>query len=355
MFAAAVERMEIDVLDLLAQTMRQGGELTDWHAIKLTQFTQFRNDLGTLTTAHGERLTRMLGEVLEYTANETENYVRDSMLEANLPRSIDNQTTRAKLLAAIESETRTLHEFTRIAHREVYRSAQDAYRAIVAQATPAGLSGVHTMTDTQRLIMRKAADRGLAAFVDKSGRRWRLDTWAEMAARTSLSHASILGQATIWADEGYTLAVVNDGPDECGLCRPFEKQIISLTADTGPRPVTAPDGTVHMVTPFTSLDRAQEAGLHHPNCRHVFTLYIPGYSQTGDAMSDPAGYELEQEQRSIERNLRKWKRRHAAALDTQTAMVADAKIQEWEDRLTYHIDRNPGLLRRYYREETITV
>ncbi|WP_240488179.1 phage minor capsid protein, partial [Halomonas sp. ALS9] len=96
--------------------------------------------------------------------------------------------------------------------------------------------------------------------------------------------------------------------------------MLTISGPTGARTVEAEHPVEHgrMVTVRVagSLDEARTRGLQHPNCRHAVSMYSPGLTQTEQATSDPDGYAAGQRQRQIDRTIRKWKRREAAARDT---------------------------------------
>lgn len=96
-------------------------------------------------------------------------------------------------------------------------------------------------------------------------------------------------------------------------------------------------------------------GLCGINCRHSFYPFFKGYSEPEkplDAERNAKMYELEQMQRSNERNIRTWKRinqmENAQELDsTYSAM----KVREWQAKNRELIESEPWLSRDYGREQ----
>src|SRR5690606_31642181 len=99
--------------------------------------------------------------------------------------------------------------------------------------------------------------------------------------------------------EGYDLVYVNDSPEECPICRLWEGKVLSITGRTPGYP---------------TVDQARADGLWHPNCTHGTSPYIPGLTRLPTNTENPRGYEEKRRQRAIERQIRKWKRREAAAI-----------------------------------------
>ena len=92
-----------------------------------------------------------------------------------------------------EALTRLLSEAMR-PHEQVIlgirRSVNDAYdQALVAAATV--LTGTGTRVDAARTALSFLADQGITGFTDRSGRKWDMASYAEMATRTSSGHAAI--------------------------------------------------------------------------------------------------------------------------------------------------------------------
>lgn len=92
------------------------------------------------------------------------------------------------------------------------------------------------------------------------------------------------------------------------------------------------------------------AGLVVSNCRHRIRLWAPGTRITASRRPDPGGYAAEQEQRRLERGLRAWRERYAAAFNDETRGYAAARIAGWAGRLQDHLDAHPRLPRKSYRE-----
>ena len=76
------------------------------------------------------------------------------------------------------------------------------------------------------------------------------------------------------------------------------------------------------------------------NCRHRFIAYFDGITEVPQGTADPKGDADRQRQRYLERGVRAWKRREAAALDPQAKAAARLKVREWQARLREHVAAN---------------
>jgi hypothetical protein len=104
------------------------------------------------------------------------------------------------------------------------------------------------------------------------------------------------------------------------------------------------------------------------NCGHSYSAYIPGLSESLGALSDDPLeqdilnemgeakgnefiYKTRQEQRAIENNIRKYKRREAVSLDPGERDRNNRLVKGWQERQRELIKENPFLRRDYKREQ----
>lgn len=103
---------------------------------------------------------------------------------------------------------------------------------------------------------------------------------------------------------------------------------------------------------YPPLQTAIGAGLFHPGCTHTLGAYIPGLTRPFDSTENPEGYAQRQEQRAMERQIRKWKRKAVAAQavgDDTTARFARGKARAWGEKLQEFVD-STGRRRAPHRE-----
>ncbi|ACP33578.1 hypothetical protein cauri_1985 [Corynebacterium aurimucosum ATCC 700975] len=90
------------------------------------------------------------------------------------------------------------------------------------------------------------------------------------------------------------------------------------------------------------------------NCRHRDTAYTPGDPTPQVPMDSPAEnkrkYKATQQQRYMERQLRRWKRREAVALSPLDRDTARAKTKGWNRRIREHVNNHEHLTRWSHRE-----
>lgn len=142
-----------------------------------------------------------------------------------------------------------------------------AYQQAVAAGATEVLGGGSTrLAASQRVLDGLLAD-GIRGFTDRRGRRWSLDTYIEMAVRSTTGQAAVAGHVAQLQAVGVDLVVVSDSPRECPLCRPWEGKVLSLSGQVGALIVpSAIGGDPVTVRVAGTLAEAKAAGLQHPNC-----------------------------------------------------------------------------------------
>jgi len=237
-------------------------------------------------------------------------------------------------------------------HRNILRDVDDAYRSVQAAAAARVLTGTQTRRDAAQAAWSALVARGITGFTDRAGRRWRLSSYVEMAARTNAQRAAIQGQVDRLDTLGVRLVYVSDAPQECRLCRPWEGRI--LRTDDGPLQVRTMHATRDVevtVEAAATLDQARAAGFQHPNCRHSVSAYLPGVTRVPQRTADPAGDHARQQQRALERRIRRAKEQEVAALTDEARRAARRRVRAAQAALREHLAAHPELKRLRYREQ----
>lgn len=135
----------------------------------------------------------------------------------------------------------------------VGRSMRDAFAQIARDEVSAGIAAGLGRREISAAMKRELLQRGLTGFVDRRGRRWRLEPYTRMVARTTTREAVTVGTINRMMELGADLVTVSSHVDSCDICKPHDGKTYSLTGRTPGYPEM--DFTVPI----------------HPNCRHVLT------------------------------------------------------------------------------------
>lgn len=178
------------------------------------------------------------------------------------------------LMASIEEAADTAGDT--IEDYLVGRRSDDPYRRAgletVAEAEARG-----SYRDSVRKMVRELGREGITAFVDRSGRRWRLHTYCAMVTRTTTRQAEVLSVLT--ADPGHDLYTIVGAGDPCGVCAAYQGRVYSKSGtDPDFPPLADAFGLVDKDGPRTLTNTWLNI---HPNCRcAVVPWYAAGRSES---------------------------------------------------------------------------
>lgn len=142
------------------------------------------------------------------------------------------------------------------ATRLVGRRTDDAFRRVALERVAIGLAAGDTRRDVSRALERQLIEEGvtdaLTGFVDRRKRRWQLDHYTEMVARTTTREAVSAGTEARMRQTGQRLVTISTHPGACDICQPFDGRTFALPGLRVPGYVT-----IGRLPPF------------HPFCLHV--------------------------------------------------------------------------------------
>ncbi|MFE1378691.1 phage minor capsid protein [Streptomyces sp. NPDC058740] len=351
LYADAEQRL----LAIVARQLADGFEAPGWATNKLRDVQALRRGAQGVVDALAEA-TRL--EVFDVIAEAYNVGARSGLAElgalhdADLRRIADT-TPNTRAVDRLAAET---VELVMATHRGILRGVEDGYRQVIAEVSATPLLGVDTRRQATQSAMERFSDRGLRTFVDRGGRAWQMTSYAEMAVRTATGRAAVEAHGDKLRAAGLDLVIVSNAPHECPICKPFEGKVLSLGGPGGARTVEVEhaleDGRTMQVHIAGSVDEARQRGFQHPNCRHSVAAYLPGVTRpAAEASEDPDGYEATQRQRAIERGIRKYKNRAAAATSPEARRAAEAKVRQWQAKQRAHLAEHPELIRRREREQ----
>ena len=242
-------------------------------------------------------------------------------------------------------------------HLRMLRQSMDVYREVISRAAAAPVLGAQTRRQAAQTALDEFANRGVRGFVDQSGRSWNLVSYTEMATRSAVARAAVEAHSDRLGAAGIDLVIVSQAPEECPKCKPWERKILARTGAPGTREVqvehATEDGETVTVEVAGSLPEARSKGLMHPSCRHTVSAYLPGVSRIPKEQPSRGTYEQSQKQRYLERQVRKWKRRSAAAMDDTARKSANAKVRAYQAQIRELVD-STGMPRKSHREQLST-
>jgi len=290
-----------------------------------------------------DEVARWQPSLLERLANGNRALPRLSALARQREAAIWAETARLReALPGIDAMQRlafSLVSQLQATHTPLLRWADDVYRSVVAETALVDvLAGTKTRLRAAQVTWETFLTKGVKGFTDVSGRRWELASYVEMATRTGVAHAAVEGHMDRLAAAGIDLVIVSNAPQECKLCRPFEGKVLARSGPTGRLEVDhATDDATVTVDVVATIREATSAGLLHPNCRHSLSAYFPGETTGPTRTADPQGDADRQRLRALERRLRRWKLKEAAAIDPDARKALGQRVRDVQAEIRDHV------------------
>lgn len=232
-----------------------------------------------------------------------------------------------------------------LANSRAIESAMQVWTSSVNTAYLKTLTGSKSLDQSVAEAVRRMGAQGLTVtYISDAGRTTStsLEVAVRRAVTTSVTQASTQLTVERCGEHDIDLVYVTEHEGARPEHAAWQGKVYSLTGRTEGYEVLA------IATGYGEVD-----GLAGANCRHTFYPYIEGTEVKQDVGDTKAAYELTQEQRYIERNIRRYKRQEKACLaagDKVGAERARDTVSGWQGRMRSFIDES-GLTRLYPREQ----
>lgn len=216
---------------------------------------------------------------------------------------------------------------------------------ILNSNTAAVVSGAESRTKAVRTTIHEMAQKGIPAFVDKSGREWSPEAYVNMDIRATVKNTALEAQFSTMDSLGQDVFEVSSHPGSRPKCRPWQGKLISRSGKT--TEITDINGRKHKVIPLSQTSFGEPDGLFGINCGHrprgVSDGLFRKSSVEYDDEEDKALYNKICKQRELERRVRKSKTEAdmlEAAGDTEGAKEVRRKMAEQNKALKSYCEGN---------------
>ena len=292
-------------------------------------------------------IKRLLSDSYEQGLKETNKEMLKLMEKGVIPERdtnsiVINDKKMKALLREIQGTTLKQQEYS------ILRAPLDKYRSIIGSAQIYMNSGAGSLWECVDMATTKYLENGISTIQYKNGANVNIASYSEMALRTANTRATHQGESDMRSGWGEYLVMVSSYGACSNTCLPWQGKIYVDDVYGNPPKEALNDK-------YPLLSEAISGGLYHPNCRHTHTTYYEGYSKvekeqrSDKEISDV--YRAEQQQRSIERELRKTKRLRDCCLEDSTKKKLDKKVNTLNKKMREHIvntnkDMGKEVLRR---------
>jgi len=300
---------ETEILTDIARLLRGGAVASaDWKIEKLTK-------LGALNDQAAAVLRRYRDAIQAGVMSEVDEAAMDALLrgEATFKRA---KGAGATLLDAVPLDADPAIRATiaawqknavsqmNLAMATMLEKSGPLYTSTINRVTAQVLTS--SMSGHEALVraVREWSEAGIPSIVDKAGRQWTTEAYANMVIRSNTRKVTTEVQMERAQEYGADLIEVSAHAGARALCAPYQGRIYSLSGKSEEYPA------------FSSTSYGEPAGLFGINCGHVQYPFFPGISRqtyspddTPEQRAENARvYQESQQQRAIERGIRAAKR-----------------------------------------------
>ncbi|WP_291649913.1 phage minor capsid protein [Clostridium sp.] len=368
------EQMELDLISSMRRAFyfhqneqeKEGFEWEQWQLSKLRAMEQYRARNKKIVGKYNKPIQEAIDRELQGNFSKGENVVarfidkvkqvlrwRNKEYQSiEFPDDIDTSTLKGHIAKALgspgaiphekkffgvnekklEALIKTVNNDLNKAQYSVLRKMDDVYRQTIFKSHMYLQNGAKTLNQAIGMATKDFLDKGINSIEYKNGARVNIASYAEMCLRTASHRATLLGEGKKRDEYGIHLIVVSAHGNTCKMCEPWQGEILIDDIFSHPSKEYIDKHKVK----YKLLSEAIEKGLLHPNCRHTLTTYFPGITTlpvVPDGKKAIKVYEAEQKQRTLERQIRKWKRIEAGSVDEENKIKAANNVRALQNKL----------------------
>ncbi|MBZ2127350.1 phage minor capsid protein [Streptococcus gordonii] len=235
------------------------------------------------------------------------------------------------------------------------QAVSEVYRGIIQDSVARVVTGLSTHDKALNETVMKWQDAGFKGFVDKGGKRWKIDNYARTVIKTTAIR-SYREMRTMPAEElGIDTYYYSKKATAREACAPLQHHIVT----TG----TAREEEGYTILSLNDHGYGTPAGCLGINCGHILTPFIPGINELPELGEDVKNVTPEQaienanaeaKQRALERSIRNNKEKlHVAEKlgDKELIDKYKSKVRIQQGAMRDYLKQHPFLHRDYAREK----
>lgn len=351
---ALIKSMRINMKRHIDEEYEEGINWTQWQAEMLAGLSQYRAENQDVLKGYMGRINAELDAAIRdaYATGESEQEIE--LLKAiksgyKPPKNANSgniegtffRTNQRKLNALVKATTDDMKK----AETAMLRMQNDIYRKTLFKAQMFYNTGAGSMWKCVDMATKDFLSAGYNCVQYKNGARVNIASYSEMALRTANKRAGIMGQANFREKYGINLVKVTARGTACPMCTPYlGKVFVDDVWGSGTKEESKETG-------YPLLSSAVNNGLYHPNCKDSCSTFYEGINKPAKELTHEQEeeikrrYNLEQEQRYLERNYKKNMRLGNGCLDQQDAQKYFGRASQYKNKLIDLCDKNPDVLR----------
>lgn len=235
------------------------------------------------------------------------------------------------------------------------QAVSEVYRGIIQDSVARVVTGLSTHDKALNETVMKWQDAGFKGFVDKGGKRWKIDNYARTVIKTTAIR-SYREMRTMPAEElGIDTYYYSKKATAREACAPLQHHIVT----TG----SAREEEGYTILSLNDHGYGTPAGCLGINCGHILTPFIPGINELPELGEDVKNVTPEQaienanaeaKQRALERSIRNNKEKlHVAEKlgDKELIDKYKSKVRIQQGAMRDYLRQHPFLHRDYAKEK----
>ncbi len=344
--------VETQIMENIVTFLSRGSVASaDWQIDRLQAY-------GALNTENRKAINKVIGKIGTLTDSEVAEAMKSALAEIE-PQFLKASKAGATLLDALPpNASPALRDLLSVYQGRAVRdmnytmqtllnNAGGVYIQSVNKASLLLLSGSYSIDDAIAQTVRAWSKSGIPSIVDKAGRQWSTEAYAQMVMRSTVRNVTTETQFTRCDEYGTDLIEISSHVDAREGCAPYQGKVYSRNGKTKGYPLLA------------STSYGDPAGIFGINCRHQSYPFFPGIStQTyKERPFDKEAYDNSQTQRRYERDIRQSKRELAVmekSGNEQAIAKAKDTLKGRQANMRGFLDES-GRTRRYNREQIYDV
>lgn len=252
----------------------------------------------------------------------------------------------AAILTAYGNQAKEVFNLT---NTTMLKEAQALQMEILNKVSAQVVTGQKTPQQALVSVVREAADRGIALPLpeSKTGQKWQLEGYVNMITRTTSGQLAADMQFARMDEFGVDLVEISSHMGARPKCAPYQGRIYSRS------------GKSKIYPALSSTSYGEKDGLKGINCGHNFYPFVHGKNEKTfepyDKAENDRVYRESQEQRKIEREIRKAKKQAAVMGglgDEDAIKAANQKVKDKQLKMREYLG-DTGRTRRYDRERVV--
>ena len=251
---------------------------------------------------------------------------------------------------AIDVIAQNMFDNLRQATQYAGRRIQDEFRQAGIDTMGEKYTEGLTWRDTAKRLQDRLLTQGLTGFKDKLGREWRLDSYAQMVARTTSREVATVATLNTCQEADIDLVQISSHWPTCEICAPLQGKVFSISGKDDRYPKLEEEYTPPI----------------HPNCVHVTTPYVREFDQEAEktqrhsntpldkdnrSKAEKQAYRSEMDKVTIARNRKRAREiLYSKAPTAEKELAANRLQRTYEKAGTKPVGRDGAIIREYMRE-----